>query len=258
VEVRVESLKSPTEQRVLLRNVSWETYERLIAEREERLVPRFFYDRGVLEIVSPSKGHESLSRVVALLVEELAVELDVDVESAGSTTFKREDLTRGFEPDECFYFRNIERVRGKEDIDLDADDPPPDLVFEVDITNPSLDKLPIFAQVGVAEVWRYAGGQMEMFGLRGEELRYEALVESTVLPPLTSDVRARALRRGGPDDWAPGLGAQGTPMGARSRETARARRRLADRNEGLRADGAPPRHQHPKEAEPKLPPAGSL
>ena len=103
MEVRVELAKSPTEQRVLLRNVSWETYERLIAEREERPVPRFFYDRGVLEIVSPSKGHESVSRVVALLVEELAVELDLDVESAGSTTFKREDITRGFEPDECFY-----------------------------------------------------------------------------------------------------------------------------------------------------------
>ena len=121
----MELVKSPTEQRVLLRNVSWETYERLVAEREERPVPRFFYDRGVLEIASPSKGHESVSRVVALLVEELAVELDVDVESAGSTTFKRENITRGFEPDECFYFQNIERVRGEEDIDLDAGAPHP-------------------------------------------------------------------------------------------------------------------------------------
>jgi Uma2 family endonuclease len=183
MEVRVELVRSATEQRVLLRNVSWETYQRLIAEREERPVPRFFYDRGVLEIVSPSKSHESDSRVVALLVEELAVELDIDVESAGSTTFKREDFTRGFEPDECFYSQNIERVRGKKDIDLDAGDPPPDLVFEVDLTNASLDKLPIFAQIGVAEVWRYAGGQIEMFGLQGEELRYEVLAESTVLPP---------------------------------------------------------------------------
>jgi Uma2 family endonuclease len=196
VEVRVELAKSPTEQRVLLRNVSWETYERLIAEREERPVPRFFYDRGVLEIVSPSKGHESVSRVVALLVEELAVELDLDVESAGSTTFKREDITRGFEPDECFYFHNIERVRGEEDIDLDAGDPPPDLVSEVDATNPSLNTLPIFAQVGVAEVWRYADGKMEMFGLRGEELHYQAVTESTVLPPLTSDVLARFVEEG--------------------------------------------------------------
>ena len=75
MEACIELVKGPTKQRVLLRNVSWETYERLISEREERSVPRFFYDRGVWEIVSPSKGHESISRVVALLVEELAVEL---------------------------------------------------------------------------------------------------------------------------------------------------------------------------------------
>ncbi len=66
----------------------------------------------------------------------------------------------------------------------------------MNVTNPSLDKLPIFAQVGVAEVWRYAGGQMEMFGLRGDELRYEMLAESTVLPPLTGDVLARFVEEG--------------------------------------------------------------
>lgn len=93
----MELAKGPAEQRLLLRNISWETYERLVSEREERPVPRFFYDRGVLEIVSPSKGYEPVSRVVALLVEELAVELDIDVESAGSTTFKREDRARGFD-----------------------------------------------------------------------------------------------------------------------------------------------------------------
>jgi hypothetical protein len=42
----MELVKGPAEQRVLLRNTSWETYERLISEREERPVPRFFYDRG--------------------------------------------------------------------------------------------------------------------------------------------------------------------------------------------------------------------
>lgn len=82
----MELAKGPAEQRVLLRNVSWETYERLISEREERPVPRFFYDRG--------------------------------------------DIARGFEPDECFYFQSVEHIRGKEDVDLDAGDPPPDLVFK--------------------------------------------------------------------------------------------------------------------------------
>jgi len=137
---------------VLLRNVTWETYERLIAERDEPPLPRFFYDRPLMEISRPSKEHETVARVVALLVEELAVEWDLDVESAGSTTFRREDLARGFEPDECFYFTNIEIVRGKRDVNLNAGDPPPDLVFEADVTNPSLNKLPIYVRLGVAEV----------------------------------------------------------------------------------------------------------
>ena len=117
--------KNREEQRVLLHNASWETYERLLAEREERRSPRFFYDRGVLEIVSPSTEHDGISRVVAALVEILTEEANADVFNAGSTTFKREDLARGFEPDECFYFwANAGRVReivaGKGNIDLDA------------------------------------------------------------------------------------------------------------------------------------------
>lgn len=192
-----DALKSPRkEQKVLLRNVSWKTYGRLIAEREERPAPRFFYDQGVLEIVSPSKWHESVGGIVASLVKELAVEFDLDVEGAGSTTFRREDVDRGFEPDECFYFRNIERVRGKANIDLDAGDPPPDLVFEVDVTGPSLDKLPIYAQLGVLEVWRYAGGRTEMLVLGKAGDAYETATASTVLPPLTSDVLARFVKRG--------------------------------------------------------------
>ncbi|MGH3088799.1 MAG: Uma2 family endonuclease [Rubrobacteraceae bacterium] len=191
----MEAVKSPSEGRVLLRNVSWETYERLIAEREERRVPRFHYDRGVMEIMSPSKRRESISRVAALLVEILVLEMDLDVESAGSTTFKREGKARGFEPDECFYFsENIERVRGKENLDLEAGDPPPDLVIEVDVTNPSLDKLGIYARLGVAEVWRFSGGAAEILVLRGEG--YEAEDTSRALPLLTCDALIRFVNIG--------------------------------------------------------------
>jgi Uma2 family endonuclease len=200
-----KTLRSSAEQRVILRNVGWETYERLIAEREERRVPRFFYERGVLEIVSPSKRHETLGDIVALLVELLAVELDVDVESAGSMTFKREDLERGFEPDKCFYFRNVERVRGKADLDLDAGDPPPDLVVEVDITSPSLDKLPIYARLGVQEVWRYAGGRFAILRLEDEGGGYVEMAGSRFLPVLTRAALADFVEEGltaRRPDWA--------------------------------------------------------
>src|SRR5918995_4406164 len=181
----METVKSPAEQRVVLHNIGWNTYERLLADHENNSAPRFTYDRGELEIISPSPEHEALNRSIALLVEFLAAELGIDVYDLGSTTFRREDLERGFEPDSCFYIENEERVRGKARIDL-AVDPPPDLVIEIDITSPSFSKLPIYAQIGVPEVWRYDGERMTILVLEGSD--YVERTESIVLPPVTSNV----------------------------------------------------------------------
>lgn len=154
-----------TTQRVILRRVSWETYERLLAEHEQCSSPRFTYDRGVLEIMSPSIRHERLNRSIATMCEVIAEELHIELDNAGSTTFKRADLTRGFEPDSCFYVQNVERVRGRDQIDLTVD-PPPDLVIEIDLSRSSLDRFPIFASIGVPEVWRYDGTRLTIFILR--------------------------------------------------------------------------------------------
>ncbi len=196
-----ETLKSLPEGRVVVRNVGWETYERLLEEDPDRSAPRFFYDRGVLEIVSPSFEHEQIARVIASLVEELAVELDIDVVSAGSTTFNREDLARGFEPDASFYFsENAAKVRGKRRISLDADDPPPDLVVEVDITSPSASKLPVYARLGVAEVWRHDGARLAILGLqRGDaerEGRYAEIPESAFLAQARVESLTRFVEEG--------------------------------------------------------------
>lgn len=166
----METVKGPAEQRVMLHNVSWETYARLVAERGDRRVPRFAYDRGELEIMSPSTEHESVAYFLGLLVALFAGETGVNAYGVGSTTFKREDLERGFEPDSCFYVQNEERIRGKSRIDLDVD-PPPDLVIEVDITSPSLAKLPIYARIGVREIWRHDGERVSIFVLRGARMR---------------------------------------------------------------------------------------
>src|SRR5262249_51872696 len=91
------------DQRMILRNVSWETYERLLADHRDCSAPRFTYDRGTLEIMSPLPEHEESNRTLALLVEVVAEERELDIRNLGSTTFKREDLERGFEPDSCFY-----------------------------------------------------------------------------------------------------------------------------------------------------------
>jgi Uma2 family endonuclease len=174
---------SPPEQRVTLYNVSWETYERLLADLQDSSAPRMTYDRGTLEIMSPSSEHERYNRTAAQIVEELAVEMNIDFDNLGSTTFRREDIDRGFEPDSCFYIQNASAVRGKKRIDLTVD-PPPDLVIEIDITSPSLDKFPIFAQVGVPEVWRFDGNRLAIYGLGGGG--YQEQDASIAFPAVTT------------------------------------------------------------------------
>ena len=139
----------------------------------------------MLEIMSPSAKNEHTSHIIALLVEVFAQEMNVNVYGVGSTTFRREDLERGFEPDACFYVQNEEHVRGKPRIGLNVD-PPPDLVIEVDITSPPLDKPPTYAQIGVSEVWHCDGERLTIFELGGEA--YAQISRSVALPPLTGEI----------------------------------------------------------------------
>ena len=104
---------SPPDQRVILDNISWELYEGILEAHRDHSAPHFTYDRGRLEIMSPSPEHEQLKDKVTLLVNVVAEELNVDVEGFGSTTFRREDLECGFETDSCFYLQNAARQRLK-------------------------------------------------------------------------------------------------------------------------------------------------
>lgn len=161
------TLAKAREQCIVLHDVSWDTYERLLRDHANRSVPHFTFDRGTLEIMSPLPAHERLNRLLQLLLPVVAEATDSDLYSLGSTTFQREDLQRGFEGDSCFYVQNEARVRGKDRIDLPAD-PPPDLVLEVDVTHSTLDKLAVFRAIGVPEVWRYDGGRLEFLVLNDD------------------------------------------------------------------------------------------
>jgi len=174
---------APPEQRLLLHNISWETYERLLAESVDNCGTRFTYDEGNLEILVVSIGHETPNRTLAAIAEITAYETERDFVRAGSTTFKRKDLAKGFEPDSSFYFHNADVIRGKDEIDLAAD-PPPELIIEVDITSSSLDRFPIYAAIGVHEIWRYDGERVRFHTLDGNNWR---LIDgSLVLPPMTA------------------------------------------------------------------------
>lgn len=164
----------PAEQRVVFYDVSWATYLALAAENN-RPGKRISYDQGVMEIMSPGMLHENIASLIRRMVDAFTEEHGIDVCSSAGTTFKRDDLERGFEADASYYLANSGVVRGNREIDLSID-PPPDLAIEVDISRSSLSKFSIYRSVGVPEVWRYDGEEILVYVLDkdGEYRRVEA------------------------------------------------------------------------------------
>jgi len=175
------------EERFVLNNVSWETYEQILKNYENSSAPRFTYDRGALEIMSPLPSHETDSRAFELLINEICVEKNLDVRSLGSTTFRRKERKKGAEPDSCFYIQSIDCLKGKDLNKIDITEYPPDLVVEVDYTSPSIDKFPIYAMLGVPEIWLYKDSIVKFFRLNRK--KYVEISESITLPNvIASDV----------------------------------------------------------------------
>jgi Uma2 family endonuclease len=170
--------------------VRWQTYQALLDDLGDRRI-RLTYDRGVLEIMAPQFRHESYAGVLGQLVKVLAATAKVRVKSAWSTTFRREDLERGLEPDRCFYIRNLAAILGKLEIDLSTD-PPPDLAIEIDILSSCLDRLGIYAVLGVPEVWRFDGEQFEVL-LRRDAAGYDKVAASQAFPTLPIALVAELL-----------------------------------------------------------------
>ena len=173
----------PVDQPVLMDGVSWTTYEALLADGGDHRQTRMAFDQGVLEIVTPSYEHEHVGNIVTRVAEALMDARKQDYAPAGSTTFKDQRVGRGFEPDASYYVEHAARIRGLTRIDLNSD-PPPDLVIEIDVTQDSLDKLPIYAALGVPEIWRHQHGTVQMYRLTGGS--YVEVDDSAVIPGLSS------------------------------------------------------------------------
>src|SRR5713101_5090761 len=132
-----------------------------------------------------SSCHERPNRILATLVDVMAEEWGIDLRRLGSMTFKRKDLQKGFEPDSCFYILHADAISGREEIDLKVD-PPPDLTIEVDITRDSLNRFPIFAAVGIPEVWRFDGTKVMFYQLKSK--RYVETSNSLAFPALNAEI----------------------------------------------------------------------
>jgi Uma2 family endonuclease len=181
----LEQTRPLAEHRILLHNISWETFERLLADIGDRHESLFHYIDGNLEIMSPLSLHEGSNRFIDDLIRAFSDELEIDLRKLGSLLMRIPELKVGGEPDSCYYIKNEMAIRAQENI-IVGQDPPPDLVIEVDITNPSDRRLPIYARLGVPEVWRYDGYSLEFLSLENGE--YTPIESSLSFPQLPAAI----------------------------------------------------------------------
>lgn len=173
--------------------VSWDEYKQLLADLGDGYAVRIFYDRGRMEIMAPTPMHEKSKNILHRLVMTMSDELDVDIESLGSTTFKDELYEKGAEPDDCFYVQNVALVLGREDLTIQSV-PPPDLVIESDFTSSSLNRFAIYAALGVTEIWRIHKQEVRIHVL--EQTAYAESVSSRVFPFLSAATLSQFLSLG--------------------------------------------------------------
>ena len=189
----------PKSRRLVLYDIDWTTYRRLLRAFEERPGIRLTYDRGTLEIMSPSQEHEGVAYLLGRFVDVLTDELKWRVIAGRTTTFRKRRKKRGLEPDNSYWIASEPLIRGKERIDLRVD-PPPDLAIEVDVSHSSVNRMGIYATLGVAEVWRLAE-QVLSFHVLGSEGEYAVSATSRAFAFLSSaDVQGFLSLRGQQDE----------------------------------------------------------
>jgi Uma2 family endonuclease len=178
----------------VLHNIDWGTYTRLLRAFERRRRYRLTYDRGTLEIMSPLWEHERPAYLLGRFIDVLTEELHLSCEPGRCVTLRRRRKSRGLEPDNCYWIANAERLAGKAHLDLRID-PPPDLAIEIDITHSSLDRMGIYAALGVPELWHVTSDGLNFKVL--ENGVYNARLHSLSFPRLAStDILRFAVRLG--------------------------------------------------------------
>ncbi|MBX2862573.1 MAG: Uma2 family endonuclease [Leptolyngbyaceae cyanobacterium MAG.088] len=179
VTIPIRALKLSPGSHLLIENISWDQYDALLTELgEERVSPRINYCNNTLELMAPLPIHERPNRLIADIVKALLDSQDRDWEDFGSTTFRKAQAA-GLEPDTCFYIKNAEYMRTCERFDP-AQDPPPDLSIESDVT--SRTTLETYGLLQVPEVWIYTSGTLEIYILQGDD--YVLSNESLTFPSL--------------------------------------------------------------------------
>jgi len=170
------------DQRVVMRGVSWLQYEAIEAIRGERRVPRLAYADGVLELMSPGRNHERVAQMISQLLVVWSLETDTGLYAYGSWTVKNAAKQRGVEADQCY-------TVGEGDAEKEV----PDLAIEVTWSHEDLDKLALYASLGIGEVWSWKASRLTVRVLRGDA--YITATRSEALPTIDLALLARFADR---------------------------------------------------------------
>ncbi len=183
-EPKSEILSSPVgEQRVVLHGMSWDAYLQILDALPQSRSARLTYDEGVLEITVPLEDHEFSGRLIERFIFTLVEVLGLRIKTMGSTTMNYPFLQKGAEPDNAYYIQNQPLVKGR-NVNF-AQDPPPDLVVEVDITHTDIRKNQFYARIGVPEFWRFNGKVWRIYRLESGE--YVEVEVSPTFPQVPKD-----------------------------------------------------------------------
>lgn len=180
----MSTLLSTPPQSFVLEDVSWEYYDRTLRELEARHQHvRVTYDDGRMEFKTLGDEHERTKKTVARLIELYALEQDIPITGLGSITCRRKKLRKGLEPDECYYVNTPAPPMTRKELDLNKY-PPPDLAVEIDITQGSIERQPIYEALRVREIWRFDGQRLSVL-LRAEQGGYQSSDHSVAFPDLS-------------------------------------------------------------------------
>jgi Uma2 family endonuclease len=184
------ALDDPEERRVLSR-VSWAQYEALLADLGEASAYRVHFLDGVLEILAPSRNHESGKTRIGDLLLIYFLETDTEYFPMGSTTLKKPERQAGGEPDESYC--------------IGTDKDFPDLAIEVIVTSGSINRLELYRRLGVREVWFWQKNRLSLYHQReetpaqfAETAGYEPIQQSEILPGLDLGLLTRCLQNPNP------------------------------------------------------------
>ena len=179
------------DQRIVIRGVGWDVYDCLSEAIGEGQHVRLAYDGEDLEIMTVGYPHERYKEMLGKLVDTVSRVKGIPRKSAGETTWKRPNIKRGLQADECYYFLAekfaiVEAAFVRETQDID-DYPNPDLAIEIDLSSPQVDRPGIYAKLKVAEIWRFDGKSLVIEWLQ-DDGSYAPAEASRFLPLRAQDI----------------------------------------------------------------------